>query len=131
MTIRFGDLEGRGPIGLKGKKTSNQSRRSRQDKLDPDYLVDLRRLPCVICEAWGYQQTTPTQAHHWICGRYGQYKAPDQEAIPLCESHHQGEFDPTKIAIHRDRALWVETYGPDTDYIAIAQDAVARLRGKL
>ena len=55
MTIRFGDLGGRGPLGLKVKQPQKASRRARQGKLDPAYLADVRRLPCVICEAWGYQ----------------------------------------------------------------------------
>lgn len=130
MSVHPGNLGGFPPLGLKGPKAPKQSRRARQGKLDAAYLADVRRLPCVICEAWGYQQTTPTQAHHWICGRFGQDKTPDGQAIALCEGHHQGEFDTTKIAIHRDRALWVDTYGPDTDYIAITQDEVARLRGE-
>lgn len=93
----------------------------------PDYLAAVRVLPCVICASWGYAQTSPTQAHHPICGRGGSLKTPDVAAIPLCEGHHQGDFDAGKIAIHRDRAAWVDAYGPDTDYIAPTQDRLAHL----
>lgn len=89
---------------------------------DVAHLARVRGLPCCICEAFGFPQTTPTQAHHPICGRYGSRKAPDRHAIPLCEGHHQGDFDTTKTAIHRDRALWVEWFGPDTDWIAPTLD---------
>nr|WP_234967671.1 hypothetical protein [Pontibaca methylaminivorans] len=73
------------------------------------------------------QQATPTAAHHVICGRYGQRKTPDTSAIPLCEGHHQGQWDTTKLAIHRDRSAWVEAYGPDTDFVAATQDALAHI----
>ena len=48
----------------------------------------------------------------------------------LCNGHHEGDMETGKVAIPLDKALWVDTYGPDTDYLAITQDAVARLRGK-
>lgn len=128
MNVRFGDLGGRGPLGLKIKSPKKQSRRARQGKLDPEYLRDVRRLPCIICDAFGFQQASETQAHHTFCGRFGQDKSPDREAIPLCEGHHQGEWDITKIAIHADKALWVDHYGSDRDYIAVTLDAVERLR---
>lgn len=105
-------LMGKPPLGLKVGKT----------KPDPKYLEAVRGLPCCICEAFGFHQSTPTQAHHPICARYGNERAPDHEAIPLCDGHHQGDFDTTKIAIHRDRALWVEWFGPDRDYIAATKD---------
>ncbi len=89
---------------------------------DPEYLKRVRELPCVICEAFGMPQLSPTTAHHPICGRYGTRRAPDRAAIPLCDGHHQGDFDTSKIAIHRDRALWVDWYGEDTDFVAITQD---------
>lgn len=115
----------RGPLGLKVEK---KPKAKRPDGKDPAYLADVRRLPCIICVSWGYQQATPSQSHHPICERYSQVRVPDREAIPLCDGHHQGEQDTTKIAIHRDRALWVETYGSDREYIAATQDAVERLR---
>ena len=100
------------PLGLKQPKAKN----------NPRYLEEVRRLPCCICEAFGFAQTSPTQAHHPICGRFGTLKAPDTTAIPVCEGHHLGDFDTTKVAIHRDRELWVDWFGPDTDYVAATQD---------
>ncbi len=43
-------------------------------------------------------------------------KVADEKAIPLCEGHHQGNWDQSKIAIHKDPKLWRETYGPDYSY---------------
>lgn len=129
MTLHPGNLAGKGPMGLKQAKPARASKRQRRGEVDASWLADVRRLPCVICEAWGYRQTTQTEAHHPICGRHSQERVPDREALPLCDGHHQGNFDTAKIAIHRDRTLWVDTYGSDREYIAITQDAVERLRG--
>ena len=92
---------------------------------DPAYLVSVRELPCCICEAFGEQQLSPGTAHHPIHGRYSGRKRPDREAICLCDGHHQGTFDTSKLAIHRAPGQWREKYGPDTDYIAVTQDRLA------
>lgn len=97
---------------------------------DPKYLADVRRLPCVICDAFGEIQLSPTTAHHWICGRGQGRRTPDREAIPLCDGHHQGDFDTSKTAIHRDRSEWVRKYGNDHEYIEVTQDRVAEMRGE-
>ncbi len=111
------NLMNREPLGLKLPKA----------KKNPAYLQGVRGLPCIICTSFGMQQQSPTTAHHTICGRHSTRKTPDEQAIPLCDGHHQGDFDTSKIAIHRDRALWVDWYGPDTDYIAATQDALAHI----
>lgn len=125
-----GNLAGKGPLGLKAPKPEAKSlTRARAIKAkprkarpgdDPAYLAAVRLLPCCICTGWGLQQTTPTEAHHAICGRYGQHKTPDCMAIPLCRDHHTGPR-----GIHTQRAQWVASYGPDTDHIPATQDAVA------
>ena len=57
----------KGQLGLKGTSRELKSTcRQRQGKIDREYLADLRRLPCVICEAWGYRQTSPIEAHYTI-----------------------------------------------------------------
>lgn len=93
---------------------------------DPAYLARVRRLPCCICDAYGFQQMSPTEAHHPICERYGNEKVPDREVIPLCNGHHTGDFDTSKIAIHRVRFEWVTTYGSDRDWIAATQDRIRK-----
>lgn len=97
-----------------------------KSKPDPKYLDAVRELPCCICDAFGELQLSPTTAHHPISGRHSQAKRPDRTAIPLCDGHHQGNWDDSKIAIHRDRADWECRYGPDTDYIAATQDRLLR-----
>lgn len=130
MSVHPGNLAGLPPTGLKTprepkakglKRTEIKAKpRKRRDGDDPAYLAAVRSLPCVICDGWGLRQTTPTEAHHTICGRYGQHKTPDREAIPLCRHHHTGAD-----GIHTKRAWWVDTFGSDTDFIAVTQDAIA------
>ena len=91
-------------------------------KPDPAYLRRVRELPCVICQAFGERQVSPTAAHHPIHGRFGTRKVPDIMAVPLCEGHPQGLRDTSKLALHRAPAEWREKYGPDTDYILPTQD---------
>ena len=100
------------PLGLKQQKA----------KPRPDYLAAVRELPCCICHHFGFPQVGRSHAHHTICGRFGQRKTPDVMAIPLCHHHHQGAD-----GIHSRKAWWVETFGPDTDFIAGTQDQLAAI----
>lgn len=45
-------------------------------------------------------------------------RAPDCMTIPLCEGHHQGDFDTSKIALHREPRAWKEAYGLDTEWLS-------------
>ena len=85
---------------------------------DPDHLAKVAALPCVICHEWGIRQLSRTAVHHCIHGRHGNRKVPDSMTIPLCEGHHQGLLDTTKIALHREPSKWKRLYGSDTNWIA-------------
>jgi hypothetical protein len=89
-----------------------------KQKKDPGHLGRVAELGCCICQEYGMQQLSATQVHHCIHGRYGFRKAPDHETIPLCEGHHQGNFDTSKIALHRAPHDWQVKYGPDTRWIS-------------
>jgi hypothetical protein len=91
-------------------------------KRNPAYLERVRGERCVICEAFGEQQLSPTQAHHPIHGRFSQRRVPDEMAIPLCEGHHQGLWDGSKVALHKEPSKWKRLYGEDHEYIAVTQD---------
>ena len=108
------------PLGIKAPKP----------KPDPGYLARVRELPCVICWEWGMTQNSPTEAHHCKSGRYGNDKAPDSMAIPLCHSHHnklrQYPGDEAKIGFHNAQATWEREYGPDVDWIAPTQDRLGK-----
>ena len=101
------NLASRPPLGLKGAKA----------KPNPRYLAEVRKLRCVICFR------TPCEPHHPIYRRYSQARVPDEMAIPLCWSCH--------AELHANKRAWFERYGPDVDFVAPTQDALAHiLEGK-
>lgn len=107
-------------ICRKGTKTAVSKAKGK----DPAYMALVATLPCAICQNYGLTQLSRTQVHHCIHGRYSNLKVPDCMTIPLCEGHHMGDFDTSKIAVHRCPADWKRAYGPDTDYISATQDRV-------
>ena len=107
------NLANRPPLGLKQPKAAP----------DPAYLARVRELPCVVCDASGEMQYTPTTAHHVIHGRFSQRKTPDRMAIPLCADHHQLGGN-GKAALHANPALWKRLYGEDHDFVAVTQDKI-------
>lgn len=111
------DLAGRGALGQREGKTSKR----------PDYLAAVRQMPCIVCEEFGEPQMSPTTAHHPIHDRHSQHKRPDTTAIPLCDGHHQGSWDCTKIAIHQRPQVWRSMYGRDIDFTPRIQDRLAHL----
>jgi hypothetical protein len=82
-------------------------------KPNPGYLREVRMLRCVICHR------IPCEAHHPIYNRFSQARVPDEMAIPLCMSCHR--------ELHADKRAWFAKYGPDTDFVAPTQDALAHL----
>lgn len=89
---------------------------------DPKHLARVASLPCCICEAFGEYQLSPTQVHHVFHGRNGSDKTPDREAIPLCEGHHLGQWDTSKLAIHQQKDRWAQFYGEDREWTAPTLD---------
>lgn len=83
---------------------------------DPRFLQEIREQPCVICQEFNEPQMSLTAAHHVIHDRFGTRKTCDRLAIPLCEGHHQGMWDTSKVAIHREPIKWREMYGADHSY---------------
>tara|TARA_R110000787_G_scaffold107013_1_gene214793 strand:+ start:1731 stop:2117 length:387 start_codon:yes stop_codon:yes gene_type:complete len=104
--IIMANLANKPPLGLK-KPKAKKNRKS---------LAHIGKQNCIICETYDMQQTSPTQVHHVINDRYSTRKTPDECAIPLCEGHHQGMFDTSKIAIHREPLVWRKKYGADYNY---------------
>lgn len=104
-----------------------------KDTADKSYLAAIHDLPCVICDAFGEQQLSPTEAHHVFHGRFSGRKTPNNMAVPLCNGHHTGDKDNTKLAIHRAKAEWAERYGFDHEYSDVTRDRIAALSpwGKL
>lgn len=100
------NLAKRPPLGLKFKTK----------KKDTKYLDYIRSLPCIVCKEHHEPQNSVTTAHHPIHDRFSSRKTSDRDAIPLCEGHHQGLWDLSKIAIHKEPQLWRIKYGSDYSY---------------
>tara|TARA_R110000737_G_scaffold109875_2_gene142904 strand:- start:3531 stop:4004 length:474 start_codon:yes stop_codon:yes gene_type:complete len=121
------------PMRAKSKRIPQKSAKQISYEASPDGIEDkrqrkLRRMvPCIICEMFGEAQLSPTTCHHWIMGRVGTRRTPCKQSLPLCDGHHQGDFDTSKIAIHREPDAWREAYGLDTDYIKEAQRMIDNL----
>jgi hypothetical protein len=84
---------------------------------DPRYLAKVAQLPCVICTVHRLPQLSQTQVHHVIHDRFSFHRSGDDRTIPLCEGHHQGLFDTSKIALHKEPKLWREFYGDDHSHL--------------
>ena len=102
----------------------NPSPKREKKTADAWYLGEVRKLPCCVCVAFGMEQTSQTTAHHIFHDRFEGRKTPDRQAIPLCDGHHQGDRDTSKLAIHRAKEEWRELYGPDHEFTAATQDAI-------
>jgi hypothetical protein len=85
-------------------------------KKNPKFLKRIREKNCCICTAFNLPQMSATQAHHVIHDRFSGAKTADQLAIPLCEGHHQGLWDDSKLAIHQSPKEWRDLYGSDYSY---------------
>ena len=94
---------------------------------DAQYIAAVHDLPCVICEAFGETQQSPTEFHHVFHGRFSQRKTPSAMGIPLCNGHHTGDKDDTKLAIHRAKTKWAKRYGFDHEYSDVTRDRIAEL----
>lgn len=120
-------MQGEPPQGRHSERPTNAGKAgpgvpAAGKRKDRNRLAAVAELPCCICTEYGMAQASPTQVHHCIHGRYSTAKAPDSMTIPLCEGHHQGLFDTSKLAIHRAKETWRETYGADTEWISWTEE---------
>ena len=106
------NLTGKPPLGLKAEKPEHGTKAAKE------HLQSVKQLPCVICRKPG-----PSDAHHVICGRYGQTKASDFDVIPLCKQHHQDGPE----AIHNGKRSWVAKHGPDYEYLETVRQWLSAL----
>lgn len=104
------NLMNRPPMGLKAPKLERGTAKAKR------HLEAVKGLPCVICHA-----PPPSDAHHCICGRYGQRKVSDFEVIPLCKACHQVGSN----AIHNGKASWIARNGMDFDFLPVVADMLA------
>lgn len=97
----------------------------RRKKAVSDRSERIHNCPCMICHYYGMQQLSPTAEHHWyhdrpVPGR----KTSDSETLPLCEGHHQGLIDNSKIALHLGPETWRKAYGRDYDWLKYANELI-------
>ena len=108
-------------------KPKDRAKRSASTRLRPEappnreHMLQVKRLPCLVCLHEGLRQKTPTEAHHIkrdpATGRVlgeGQ-KAPDEHTIPLCEEHHRTGGN--GVAFHAGREPWERAYGNELDML--------------
>jgi hypothetical protein len=89
---------------------------------DTGRLGRLASMRCIICDLYGLPQNSATQVHHCIHERHGTRRSGDDLTIPLCEGHHLGMFDKSKVALHREPDEWRRLYGDDYELIEAVND---------
>jgi hypothetical protein len=78
------------------------------------HLATIREMPCVLCEALGRQQQSPTEAHHVRIWEGAGQRAHDELAIPLCGNDcHRGPN-----GVHGDKALLAVAKVDEGDLLA-------------
>ncbi len=79
------------------------------------HMNAVAQLRCIVTGMCG------VVLHHPFCDRIERYagrKAPNFDVIPLHQSIHQGVLGMGDVvAIHRDKAMWIELHGKDWEYI--------------
>ena len=121
------------PKPVKAVKEKKWMKRSNMRQKPPAPKTDAYRLrskqvhntPCMICHKYGMEQKSRTAEHHWIMGRGKATRTPDEEMLPVCEGHHQGLKDTSKIAIHKNPKKWRKEYGRDKDWLEYADELIA------
>jgi hypothetical protein len=73
---------------------------------DKERLAKIHNLPCSLCYLKGWEQKTPTTAHHLHGGGMGK-KASDRLTMSLCDNCHQK----SPFAFHKiGRIAWEEKF---------------------
>jgi len=76
-------------VYTKSEQLRWHKRKRRGEIIDPDHLVRVREMPCLVCGA------RPSEAHHvLIKGMGGRNPTNDHMVVPLCPAHHRGAYSP-------------------------------------
>jgi hypothetical protein len=115
---------------LKARAPMKVKKRKAHTKAESEHLSRKAELCCLACEMDGHPDT-PAAIHHPRHDEHGlNYgtggRAPHERGFPLCEGHHQGDFDTTKVAIHRNPIEFEAHYGTEESLVLLAE---AKLRG--
>lgn len=90
------------------------------------HLKKVARLGCYCCRV-DYGVETPAMIHHIREGMGMGQRASHFQTIGLCEGHHQGNFDTTKLAFHCSPKKWREKYGRESEIVAGINAVIERL----
>ncbi len=95
-------------------------------KAEKLHLSKVAALGCICCAIDG-RGWRPANIHH-IREGYGMgQRAPHMETLPLCEGHHQGLRDCSKVAFHKSPIVWREWYGEERQLVAAVNATIAKL----
>lgn len=112
-------FEARLSRALHPRKVRHVSALRPQPERSPAYLRWIRSLKCVICEMYGYEQLSPTEAAH-VGVRGLRQKCSDRETLPMCgELHHRLG----KASHHVLGKLFFIFWGIDRDELIQAHNA--------
>ena len=114
------------PIRTKPKRNKVNAPTRADGVTGAQYMGMVAQLACAAC-----QSRVNVQVHHCFHDRYSSHRTSDYDTIPLCEGCHQGDFDTTKLAIHRAKTQWRMKYGPDHSFIPQTRKAVQEIINRM
>lgn len=85
------------------------------------WLGRVKLLPCVLCDALGLPQASPTQAHHLREGQGMAQRSSDYLTAALCRGCHQGPR-----GVHGDRTLLKIAKVEELDLVATTIERLAQ-----
>jgi hypothetical protein len=114
--------------GFKPRATTIKAskRRPARSKAMQAHMDRVAEMGCVACRLTGFIGT-PAELHHPRTDAGGGQKAPDSDVIPLCHAHHRGTLHPKVPSIHRDRNVFIATFGSEADLLAWVRNVQGKL----
>lgn len=109
MNARFGDLAGRGPLGM--KVGNGKTRRDPKTAEEKRHMRAVAHLPCLVCGCW------PVEVHH-----EGKPRS-NKRVLPLCARHHRREFGPG--AYHYSPRAFYDAHGTREELLARVDRMIA------
>jgi hypothetical protein len=112
----------RSPIARNPMKPAKRKARSKATKA---HMSRVAELGCIACQIAGTPGTLPELHHPRTDAGAGQ-RAPDSDVIPLCPPHHRGTMHPAVPSIHRDRLVFIATFGSEAELLAKVRERLMR-----
>jgi hypothetical protein len=99
-----------------------RKRRPSRSKAMQAHMDRVAEMGCIACALSG-NPGTPAELHHPRTDAGGGQKAPDSDVIPLCPAHHRGTLHPRVPSIHRDRNVFIATFGSEAELLVRVREA--------